>query len=326
MNPPDVSPAEPPEQLTREAAQWFARMRGPEADACRAAFDTWLAKDAGHRSAYNRAAEIFAMGKLLADEEAPAPHHRSRVLPMAAALCVICAVGSAGWIALRPAAPPELAMRETRDLATLSGERRSVRLADGSTVRLGSGSAIEVRFDGARRQLRLSRGQARFEVAHATRPFVVLAGGGSIVARGTVFDVELTDARRVEVRLFKGAVDVALPRRDQDRRPAIRRLLPGESLSFAAPAPTAPTAAASPRAPAAPAPRDYAGATLAELVAEANHGAERPIRLADATLGAERVSGRFRIDDTERLAQRLAALFGVTADLSDRQMIVLRKR
>ena len=47
----------PQGQLFEEAAAWFARMRGPDAEASRDEFEAWLARGALHRSAYNRAAD-----------------------------------------------------------------------------------------------------------------------------------------------------------------------------------------------------------------------------------------------------------------------------
>ena len=325
MNDPEAPPADPPERLAREAAEWCARMRGPGAPASQAEFEAWLGRSAAHRSAYNRSAEIFAMGKLLADREAPPSPRQRRPLALALTACVACALAGGGWLALRPVADgprraAATAAAEQRTLSTVAGEVRMVRLADGSGVQLGAGTLLETAFDAGRRTIRLWRGQARFEVAHEGRPFVVLAGGGSVTARGTVFDVAVADGRRIEVRLLEGAVDVALPATaSKAGRPEVRRLAAGESLSFV-PAPAA-SRAASP----AIAARDFEAVPVAVLVAEANRGAARPIRLADTTLADQRVSGRFRVDDTELLAQRLAALFGRTADLSDSREIVLRQ-
>jgi transmembrane sensor len=69
--------------------------------------------------------------------------------------------------------------------------------------------------------------------------------------------------------------------------------------------------------------RDFDAVPIAALVAEANRSALRPIRLADASLGAQRVSGRFRVDDPELLARRLGALFGRAVDVGDPREIVL---
>lgn len=320
--------AEPSDALNREGAQWFARMRGADAEADRAEFEAWLAQGAGQRSAYNRAAEIFAMGKLLA-EEAPAPvpqqpPRRAKARAAALALCAAGALGAIVWIPMRamdPPARPGAIAASDETLATLAGETRSIRLADGSTLALGSDSAVALRFDSTGRRLRLLKGHARFEVAHEPRPFTVLAGGGSVTARGTIFEVALTQTGRVDVRLLEGKVDVALPQRDR-QAPVVRQLLSGERIVFEVPTPPAPASPAPPAPAAAPA-RDYQGVTVATLVAEANRSAARPIRLADPALGAERVSGRFRIDDTAVLAQRLAALFDGKAELGDKREIVL---
>src|SRR3546814_6360827 len=83
-----------------------------------------------------------------------------------------------------------------RDLYdTVVGGRRNIRLADGSVVELDEGSELSTDFNKSRRELKLERGRARFEVAHEGRPFIVLAGGGSVTARGTVFDVDRKSTR-----------------------------------------------------------------------------------------------------------------------------------
>jgi transmembrane sensor len=321
--------------LAREAAHWFARMRSPDADDSRAEFEAWLAEDSRHRAAYNRASEIFAMGKLLAepDEPVPAatPTRRRGVLAMALATVAAGAIGLGGWATLhRPgSAPSEVPAvaraSDHRKLSTVAGEDRVVRLADGSTLRLGDGTVVDVDIGSAQRSLRLVRGEARFEVAHEQRPFVVFAGGGSVTARGTIFEVALTRAGKVDVRLLQGAVDVALSRAPASPQPPIRKLFAGEGVSFVV-QPELRATPASPigATPASPtAAREFEGAPVAELVALANHDSERPIRLADASLAARRVSGRFRVDDTELLAKRLGALFGREADTSRPWEIVL---
>ena len=55
--------------IMAEATLWFGRMRGPEAEQHKAEFERWLARGALHRSFYNRAGEIYAMGKFLKDEQ-----------------------------------------------------------------------------------------------------------------------------------------------------------------------------------------------------------------------------------------------------------------
>ena len=93
--------------LLEEAAAWFARMRGPQAEVSRKEFERWLARGALHPAAYNRAAEAFAMGKLLADDcdhDAVATPQRKipdrRLLVGAAAAALLIGLPST-WLLLR---------------------------------------------------------------------------------------------------------------------------------------------------------------------------------------------------------------------------------
>lgn len=317
--------------LDSQAAHWFARMRAPDAGTSRKAFGAWLAESPEHRTAYNRAAEIYARGKLLAEPDAPvAARPRRRVFAAALTAVVAGALGLGAWALWQPGgtAPDrrEVAAAITTDqrtVSTVTGETRIVRLADGSTLRLAGDSAVAVDIASGYRRLNLVRGSARFEVAHDGRSFVVFAAGGSVTARGTIFEVTLAPSGKVDVRLLQGAIDVALPRRQAGAAVPVRKLVAGESLSFAGLPEPAPTAAPGASVPTPTSARDFEATPVADLVALANRGAARPIRLADSGLGAERVSGRFRIDDTALLARRLGALFGRGVDLSDPREIVL---
>ena len=216
-------------------------------------------------------------------------------------------------------------------LATEPGEERLARLEDGSTARLASDSRLAIAFGKAQRLLILEKGSARFDVHHETRPFIVMAGGGSVTARGTMFDVDLTKTGQVEVRLIRGVIAVQLPHPRPDRSAPVRRLVAGESIAFIVPpslSPLTPQIAAS-QAAAGPIDddldaRSFTSVPVATLVAEANRSATRPIRLADGAFCDERVSGRLRVDDTEKLARRLSGLFGWSVDTSDPKVIVLK--
>ena len=75
-------------------------------------------------------------------------------------------------------------------------------------MRLHPRSMLEIRMGARRREVRLIKGEAYFEVAHdESRPFVVRTSLGSIRAVGTRFDV-LLDDQRVEVALEEGRVMV----------------------------------------------------------------------------------------------------------------------
>jgi transmembrane sensor len=337
MTEPDT-PAASPDQLFEEAARWFARMRGPDAETDRPAFDAWLARGALHRSSYNRAAEIFSLGKVLMQDDVPSPAMPAARLRartnLVVILCVLLAVCGLGlWLARAP-----LMTRSERQVADASGATtrieaaskmdRTVRLSEGSRLRLAAGSMVEARLNGQERRISLITGTVRFEVVRDARPFVVAAGGGTVIARGTVFDVTLSKASRVIVRLISGAVEVALPRTSRDRAHVSRQLSPGDTVSFSAQAdfrdgvgnrPSIGAGIEGPRAM-----RDFDNVPLAQLISEANRQSDRPVRLATPALARRRICGRFRIDDPARLAAHLPALFDLAIDNGDPSEIVLR--
>lgn len=322
------------EGLFEEAAAWFARMRGPEAEASRGEFEAWLSRGALHRLAYNRAAEIFALGKILAGGPASpagrrqgAALHRTARFAGTAALLFLLAFS---WLFMRadprlpespvPAAPTQH-MISARRIAASDGPRFE-RLGDGTIVHLQRRTSIAVELTRAARTLTLEHGGARFFVAHEPRPFLVFAGGGYVAARGTVFDVALGAGRRVTVRLVEGIVDVSPPVGAASRIAQPRRLRAGQSMSFDALPATGEPVQPLPRT----APPERAGealggsaisfdsVSLAELVRLANRGSARPIRIASPAAGRMLVSGTFRIDDTALLSERLAGLLGLAAE------------
>jgi transmembrane sensor len=284
------------------------------------------------------------MGKFLSEEAAPEqgfaadtmPARRRR--PTLIALCVglACIMLLGGWLTLsrlgfaaRDGAPELADVGGSTKLATRPGESRSYRLADGSSVVLRPNSRLAVSFDAMRRGLRLERGQARFEVAHETRPFVVAAGSGTVTARGTVFDVMIAADNHVTVKLLRGSVDVALPaasRSTNHAAPLVTRLSPGEYVDFAG-MPTRPNPTLTPpvnNVSVATVELDHA--RLADLLLKANRNARIQIGLADTMLGELRVSGGLPIDDPERLANRLAWMFDLTVEHKDPSQIILRRR
>ena len=98
---------------------------------------------------------------------------------------------------------------------TAIGERSTFTLNDGSTVTLNTNSELVVDFSEGRRDVRLSRGEASFDVAkNSSRPFVVQAGDGVVWAVGTAFSVRYASTENesgspaVGVVVTEGAVKV----------------------------------------------------------------------------------------------------------------------
>ena len=338
------------DQLLEEASLWFARMRGPDAETFRPEFEKWLSLGAAHLGAYNRAGEIFAIGRFLAHERAAnkekpvAPETVPtawRVWAMAAAL--VLALGVTGWVAFNQApvrkAPSSgmsrVAAIDAQSFSTVGAAARSETLADGSIVALEPDTILRTHFDGDQRELRLERGSARFDVAHERRPFTVIAGGGRVTARGTIFDVSLASPGRVVVRLLRGAIDVERPEKQPrpgtSSAPAITRLAVGDELSFAVPVQQSLSSQLANNDTASGQPdvsliREFDGAPLSAVVTETNRDSLTAIRLADPSIGDIKVSGRFRVDSPEQVAGRLASLFDLEAKREAPNMIVLRRK
>ena len=315
-------------------------MRGPDAAAYRPDFDAWLARGAAHLGAYNRATEIFSMGKFLAepgeglgaDDVAPRRRRWPAALVLAAAAVAVVLtfwLTATNTTLLRLAGSSEIArMRDKNQahpilLSTGAESGKSFALADGSTLTLDRDSVLSVHYSRSMRALRLTRGRGRFDVAHESRPFIVYAGRGSVTARGTLFDVAIDPRQHVSVRLLRGAVDVALPQQVR----AVRHLTPGQEVSFTMTAMSASTSAVvADHATAGLGIEDFDRVALSDLLANANRRGGRPIRVADPVLGTIRVSGRFSLANPAKLADHLAAVQNLVVDTSDPEQITLRRQ
>lgn len=115
--------------------------------------------------------------------------------------------------------------RLNSDVATASGERRQILLADGSKLLLDSASAVDVDLRGPVRTVRLIQGQVFLNVIHDGRPFVVEVDDARIQVLGTRFSVSRGPERN-EVILLKGKVEVASAYGEK------RMLAPGQRLSL----------------------------------------------------------------------------------------------
>jgi transmembrane sensor len=186
------------------AIEWLVRLRAePLLPEEKQAFERWLACDSRNAEAFDEVLRIY--GHLAGMDREPrrrpaVPGRRRRSLAAAAAL-------AAATLALF-AFFDELATRLRADHYAGAGERRLVALEDGSRVQLDSRTAIAVRYSAGERRLALLSGEAWFEVSpDPARPFVVEAGGGTVTALGTAFDVALEPSgARVTVTEHRVAV------------------------------------------------------------------------------------------------------------------------
>lgn len=194
--------------------------------------------------------------------------------------------------------------------STAIGQQRVIALADGSELRLNTGTRLRARITDSRREVQLISGEAWFAVRQRPdrMPFTVSAGPARIRVTGTQFNVRhLTGQTRID--LLEGHIQVS-SRKD----PKTSNLKAGDAIRLDAEGRMAPLEAAE-----ATRVNDWrAGRVnfyqtrLDDALAEINRYAVKPISLADPTLGALRVDGVFDASDTVRFARAAAAVHGLT--------------
>lgn len=313
-----------------------------------AEFEAWH-DDPAHADAYRRAAGAMAIFgadagsdpnlralRQAALEAGPAP--RRHYYAIAASLLVAISLGAATLFLLRPegmmgnspgarsstviaaSGSPE-AVAGTTEYSTGIGERRVVRLADGSSVTLNTRSKLTVAFTANRRIVRLARGQALFEVAHdRSRPFIVEAADRQITALGTVFEVRV-DPGRVNVVLFQGRVVVdRLPDAASGYEPAAMPsaiLKPGEQFSAELGAPQKVATVDTQRELLW---RDgfveFDDEPLGRAVAEINRYTKRPITLSNDGVAALHVSGLYRTGSPDQFIDAVQGILPVSTKLT----------
>lgn len=206
------------------AAVWFARKRSGQMSAHELReLQAWLDQDLENLAAYRDVARSWEIveavrsdPEILAVREAARVHQpmRVRVLIAGAMAASFATALLLGWAAfstdllddlIAPPAPEKI-------FHTAIGQTSTVALADGSLITLDTDTVLRTRETRKQRLIYLDRGQAFFRVAkNPSRPFIVAAGGKTVTALGTVFDVRL-DNKKFQVTLIEGKVRVASPR------------------------------------------------------------------------------------------------------------------
>lgn len=320
--------------VTEEAADWHARLRSESlSEVEEARFRAWLAGDPARRREFDQISALWdklegvaqspeilrerrRIAKDLAAKAAPVSStgvSRRAVLGWALAAGVAGVAGFIGW--------REMFAFET--YATGVGEQSTVPLRDGSVVTLNTSSQVRVRFSSARRELELVQGQAHFDVAKdRERPFAVSAGNGEVLALGTAFDVYRRTHDTV-VTLIEGSVSVT-PDASEGYRDGVV-LVPGQQVTFgAAGVVLVPTDADLQRASAWRQRKlVFADTPLAEAIAEANRYSRLKIELRAPGQTSAKISGTFDAGHNEAVAEGLQAYFGLRADRSGEDLIVL---
>lgn len=341
----------PLHEVEEEAAGWDARLRSPGAgDADRTGFRAWLEEDAAHAETFDRLQmaltalrdhaahpELRALrdqGRAAANE-AKARRARRRLgigliaagIGAATLVTTIQLTGALIPLHRGPAATPRASAPPlgSKLYQTALNERSTLSLEDGSSITLDSGTRLAARFQPGRREIVLLDGQALFHVAKDPgRPFVVRAGGRTVTALGTVFDVRL-DKGRVRVALLEGSVAVRPigTTRSSDTTEVLR---PHQEFVESARGPVV-RAVDVEKATSWTEGRIYLqDQPLSQAVDEMNRYAHHPIVLTDPALAGLRVNGMFRTDNQTGFVAALQATLPIDARTDDQGRILLVRR
>ncbi len=323
----------PGAKALQEASEWFARLRGPEGERLRPTFERWRDADPRNAAAFAEVEALWGKSAGLAGTQTGRNRQLPRkrpslfaipmVRPALAGIALIAAAGLGFAMLHRPTTNAPTLAENGPQIATGIGEIRTLRLADGSSVTLDTDSAIDVRIGKAGRAVRLLRGRARFDVVpDAARPFQVEAGGRTVTALATLFDVDFAP-EGVRVNLLRGVVDVTSSARE-GKAGRVTRLAVGDCLSDLGEGPRI-----------APSPRgaeqwvtgmlSFDKVPLREVLEQTNRYSAVKIRLGSDGLASLRVTGAFRPLPVEALAASLAAALSLRITHAPDGSILLRK-
>lgn len=203
---------------------------------------------------------------------------------------------------------------------TALGETRAVRLADGSVVRLNTGSSVEVALRDDVRLIRLLKGEARFDVAHdRARPFIVEANGTQVRAVGTMFNVRLRP-ELTELTVIEGEVAV------KNDGSVPRHIGAGKSAAV-----RSGSIAVTPlnkdklkqRAAWEQGMIEFEGETLEQAVAEFNRYRATPLVIGDPAIASMRIGGTFHSNRSDDFVLALEQGFGVRAVAGNDDSVIL---
>jgi transmembrane sensor len=211
---------------------------------------------------------------------------------------------------------------------TAVSEQRDVLLADGSRITLNTDTALTVRYTASSRRVDLERGEAIFAVKHdVARPFEVVAGRTVTRALGTEFNVDRR-SDRIRVSVIEGVVRVSAAAHDGAGKvaPLVPALTKGRSAEFQNDDDRIVEAAADlKRIQAWRARRlEFSDTPLPEALEEFNRYSTAHVVIGAEDLNTVRVSGVFRIGDTEGFLFSLREALGVQTLATPEEIVLLR--
>lgn len=198
-------------QPLAQAREWQVLLHSGRATVQdQAALQAWREESAANEDAMRQVEGLWSLLGQVGEKAADVsnvialPRRRYRAARWGASFAAAAALLLAVWL------PQGLWLGLYADYHTKPGEVREVRLDDGSTLTLNGDTALDWTVTDGRREVKLYRGEADFQVApNASQPFYVLAGPAEIRVTGTRFDVNFSDEHNVLLAVSHGQVQVS---------------------------------------------------------------------------------------------------------------------
>jgi len=254
------------------------------------------------------ASDDLARRRAARRESAPVVPFWRRNGVRAAAAMFLVAGAAAVW---RSTTPTDRAV----SYATTTGMSKQIRLADGTEVRLGPASSLDVAAGFGRTHRRVTlHGEAWFEVTHdETMPLAIKVGTATVEDVGTAFQVRESLAREVSVRVTEGIVTLTSPAATRDTSVTLRA---GDGAVATAAGIVVATGAVTATEGAALASGHlmFTDASLTEVRDALHRWYGVTLVLGDSALATRRVTADFTSEPVTRVAAVLGLTLGVSAD------------
>jgi len=303
------------EAVRAQAASWLLRRRDYDVwtEEDQRAFDIWLEASLAHRIAYLRLEAVWQDADRLTVLRprskgwvGPAVRGFGPVLARLTALLVIAvAIGAGAYF--------YFAQTAERTYATAIGERKIVKLADGSRIELNTDTLLRISSGAKGRRVSLVKGEAFFTIAHdAAVPFVVDAGHYRVVDLGTQFSVK-RDGGKLNVDLVEGRARFESSERGNAKQRSII-LVPGDTVVATADSLSLKRKSTDSMADSLGWRRGmlvFHHTPLAEVVAEFNRYNTQKIAIADPSIADRTITATLPTNDIEAFVRIAKNFFGL---------------
>ncbi len=328
------------DRIEAEARDWFLLQQERELTVAEhEEYQQWLKLDSFHREAYQQLVDIWqGIGEL----ELPVDHESSgslltssaqfvrnawaellgitRITPFALASIVAIMAVSTFWLV-----SSELDHVQSLQYRSDIAQVKTVTLEDGSAVTLGADTQIEVAFTADRRDVRLLKGQAFFEVSKdQQRPFFVDADKAGVMVVGTRFEV-YKQLDQINVTVEEGVVKVSSNPQPDFSSPETETLTAGQTLvSHTGQQIVRSTVDANSVSPWRDGRLVYRDTALANVVFDVNRYRETKIILGTESLKRLKVTTSLSVNQTDSIVSMLEQSLPVVAhqETSDRILIL----